>query len=279
MIDMIERTLSHFFLSVSSWIGGTWMAKLAAGLAVEFSRISDMRESVLCAVVPSENLCSESLYDLETKYGIDHSSVLSDEQRIARILDRASMDGSGGIDWLEDVIQTAGFPLYVIENVKTVPEETQFGDVQFGNTTQFAIMPSREDPTLVPGVLITSSPNRRGGAATVASSQFGSAQFGSSQFGTKDLTKIYPQPATRTIPLDPSTWSRIFFLSPVEDRTANENEMLLLSEEQIRYLVKLIEQVKYLRNWCIAQVGTDVQRITSDGAIRVLEDGTTIRRI
>ena len=182
-------------------------------------------------------------------------------------------------EWLENVIHAAGFPLYVVENIKGVATETQFGDIQFDETTQFATMPSRVDPSSVSGVLITSSANKRGGRIVSHSAQFGSAVFGTAQFGTPDTTKSYPQPAVRNLPTDPTTWGRVFFLSPVEGRFATRDELLMLSDEQIRYLIRLVEQTKFLRNWCIAQVGTDVQRTTDDGSVRVLEDGTTIRRI
>lgn len=276
---MITRTLSRIALGFSSWFGGTWIRAMMKGIAGELARVSEMRDSVYCAVVPSTNLCTGAIFDLEGKYGIDHNDELTDEQRIARILDRASMNGAGGPKWLENVIQSAGFPLYVVENVKGVSTETQFGDIQFDQTTQFATMPSRVDPSSVSGVLITSSANKRGGRAVAPSSQFGSAQFGSSRFGTPDTTKSYPQPATRNLPTDPTTWGRVFFLSPIKGRLASRDELLIISEEEQRYLIRLIEQVKFLRNWCVLQVGQNVQRSTDDGSVRVLEDGTTIRRI
>jgi hypothetical protein len=279
MVEMITRTLSRFILSVSSWIRGEWIAKLASGLSAEPARIAEMRDKALCAAVPSASLCSDAIYDMEEKYGIAHDDSLSDTQRVTAIVQRASRDGAGGPEWLQIQVQAAGFPLYVIENTERLAQTTMFGDVQFDETTQFATMPKRIDPSTVSGVLITSSANRRGGARVASSSQFGSGQFGSSQFGTPDSSKSYPQPAGRSLPTDPTLWGRVFFLSPFEDRLASSDELLILSDEQISALRKLIEQIKFLRNWCIAQVGTDIERVTDDGATRVLEDGTTIRRI
>jgi len=279
MVDMISRTLHRFLTSCSAFLSGTWIGKLADGLSAEPARISEMRDKVLCAAVPNVALCPEAIYDLENKYGIPHDDTRTDAQRIAAIVQRASRDGAGGPDWIELQIQAAGFPLYVVENKEKIAEATLFGDRQFDETTQFSVMPKRVDPSTVGGVLIVSAPNKRGGTSTAASAQMGTGQFGSSQFGTPDSSKSYPQPARFSPPTDPTTWNRVFFLSPIEGRLATFDEMLLLSDEQIRELTRLVLQIKFLRNWCIAQVATDVQRITDDGATRVLEDGTTIRRI
>ena len=260
-------------------LSGTWIGKLADGLAAEPARIAEMRDKALCAAVPSANLCTDAIYDLEEKYGIRHDDVRTDAERVAAIVQRASRDGAGGPEWLELQLQAAGFPLYVVENTAKTAETTEFGDVQFDATTQFASMPKRIDPSTVPGTVIVSAPNMRGGRIVASSSQFGSGQFGSSYFGTPSATKSYPQPAGFNLPSDPTKWNRVFFLSPIEGRLATYDELLILSEDQLRELKRLVMQIKFLRNWCVAQVAENAQRTTDDGAVRVLEDGTTVRRI
>lgn len=269
--DTIARTLIRLG-AVAEMLSGESFRSLYRGLSKEFSRVSDLKDIVLCASVPNINLCTESLDDLENKYGLASGVDYTDQERINRIIERASLDGAGGKDWLEAQIQAAGFPLYVIENLSQIPIETQFGSVQFDETTQFGTMPKRTDPNTVDGILITSSANRRGGAKLSVLSQFGSAQFGSSYFGTIDPDYTYPQPAERTLPTDTTKWSRIFFLSPFPDRLAAPSEMLFLSSEKINYLIKLVTQIKYLRNWCIAQVAENVVLTMEDDSGILSED-------
>ena len=275
MIDLITRTLVRI-ASVAVGVGGRWLAAVAAGLAQEFKRVCDFRDMVMCAAIPSDDLCDEAIDDLERKFGISKFGAASMADRKSRILERASFFASGGPDWLQAQIQAAGFPLYVIENLisgETV--NTQFGDQQFDETTQFGVMPNRTDPSTVPGVLITSSASGPGGAMVDESSQFGLTQFGgTTEFGTQDTDYIYPLPAERVLPTDPSLWGRVFFLSPFPDRLATEDELLYLSTDQRAYLIRLVTQLKFLRNWCIAQVSTRVIVVDElDGAILTFEDG------
>lgn len=278
MIDMITRTLSRFILSVSSLIGGEWISKLASGLAVEYSRLLAFRDSVFCAAIPSDNLCIDAMDDLERKYGIASYADATTTERKSRILERASLFASMGPDWLEEQIQKAGFPLYVVENTPTPTAiNTMFGDQQFDETTQFGVMPSRVDPSTVSGTLITSSANKPGGFAAAENAQFGEAmQFGDTvQFGSPNTDYAYPLPAERVLPTDPTLWGRVFFLSPIEGRLATEDEMLYLSTDQIAYLTRLVIQLKPLRMWCVAQVATRVVITDAlDGAVLTFEDGS-----
>lgn len=258
---------------------GPGVRALYDGMAEEFGRVSEYKEIVRCATVPSLNLCPEAIDDLESKYGISSYGDSTEQQRIDRIVERATLFGSGAAGWLQQQIQAAGFPLYVVENTPTPGIPTQMGpDTQMDITTQMATLPSRIDPSTVPGILITSSPNRKGGGVIAPGSQIGIQMGPNTQMGTLDEDYSYPQPALRNRPTDATLWGAVFFLSPIAGRLATEDEMLYLSDERIRYLEKLIMQIKYLGRWCIAQVATRVVRITSDGSVRVIDDGTTIRR-
>lgn len=278
MIDMISRTLSRFILSVSDTIGGSWIGKIADGLAVEYSRILAFRDSVYCAALPSDNLCPDAMDDLERKYGIGVYADATESERKARILERASLYASMGPDWLQAQIQLAGFPLYVIENTPSATRvNTQMGDQQFDSTTQFGVMPSRIDPSSVAGTLITSSANKPGGFKANALSQFGSVmQFGAGvQFGSPNSDYAYPLPSERVLPTDSTLWGRVFFLSPIAGRLATEDKMLYLSQDQIAYLTRLVIQLKPLRMWCVAQVATRVIIVDDfDSATLTFEDGS-----
>ena len=272
----IEKTLQR--IGTVAKVSGQNVRAVWAGLSKEFARFVEYRDIVKSASVPSEFLCIEALDDLEDKYGLPQAEEMTDEERIARVVERASIRGSGGIDWLEAQIQAAGFPLYVIENSPMPAEDTQFGeDIQFSPTTQFGVMPKRIDPLTVSGILITSSAYAAGSGRMATESQFGiGMQFGTSFFGTRDHNYIYPQPRERQIPQDTQKWSRFFFLSPFPDRLASIDELLLLSIEKIRYLEKLVQTIKYLHLWCIAQVQEDIVLTTEDGEILTTEDGINL---
>jgi len=272
----IEKTLQR--IGTVAKVSGQNVRAVWAGLSKEFARFVEYRDIVKSASVPSEFLRIEALDDLEDKYGLPQAEEMTDEERIARVVERASIRGSGGIDWLEAQIQAAGFPLYVIENSPRPAEETQFGeDIQFSPTTQFGVMPKRIDPLTVSGILITSSAYSAGAGRLATESQFGvGMQFGTSFFGTRDPNYIFPQPRERQIPTDTQKWSRFFFLSPFPDRLASIDELLLLSIEKIRYLEKLVQTIKYLHLWCIAQVQEDIVLTTEDGEILTTEDGINL---
>jgi len=112
--------------------GVTWLPKLYAGLSVEFDRVNEYRKKVLAAAVPNDNLPAEALDDLEGKYGIDNYLGFSTQERINRIIERATGDGKGGPDYLQEQVQQAGFPLYVRANGNTPTMQLQYGgDLEF----------------------------------------------------------------------------------------------------------------------------------------------------
>ncbi|RPI63123.1 MAG: hypothetical protein EHM48_02960 [Planctomycetaceae bacterium] len=276
--DSIATTMRRIGLA-GGLLGGPTIRKLWQGLSREFGRVWDYLGIVQCATVPSSSLCIEALSDLEAKYGIASLGDLTDDERIARLVERASQYGSGGAGWLQQQIQAAGFPLYVIENLYTPGIETQLGlDTQLDITTQLGTLPSRIDPSTVPGLLITSSASRTGSKVLDPSSQLGSMQLGTgitSQLGSRDEDYSYPQPATRNLPVDASRWAGVFFLSPFPDRLASEDEMLFIAEEKVAYLVKLVTAIKYLGRWCVAQVAQRVVMVTELDEALTMDDGST----
>ena len=273
MIDeSVARTIER--IGTVAGVCGQNVKALWRGLSKEFGRFVEYRDLVKCAAVPSSSLCIDAVDDLEKKYGLLKDDGLTDAERIARIVERAALFGSGGKDWLESQIQAAGFPLYVIENVPMALVETQFGDVQFSDTTQFGIMPNRIDPETVDGILITSVAGQSGGAVILDSSQFGGTnQFGTTMFGTRDPGYSFPQPRARLMPRDPVYWPMVFFLSPFPDRLAALDELLVLSGDRYRYLIEMVQQIKHLHLWCVAQVLENIELITEDGYLLETEDG------
>lgn len=226
--QVIARTLKRLMVGGRATEGATWLARLYDGLSQEFRRVNEFRHLVVRSVVPNRDLPEEALEDMERKYGLRESSVFTNAERLARILERARLDGSGGPDWLQDILQLAGFPLYVHANI---------------NNT---------DPRPIPGELITSSAIT--GFRTFIT--WGSFTYSANvQYGEEDRSRTLPRPTEPTIPADPTKWRPFVFLSPFEDRLATtQEERVSVTPEEWRYLRSLIIRTKYVRDWCIAQV-------------------------
>lgn len=253
---------------------------LYEALSCEFERVNDYRKIVLSSTVANKDIDESTIDDNEKKYGIIPISTDTKEERICRIVEKAQRDGNGGIDWFQSQIQAAGFELYVHLNTKTVSSVPQFGNHQFGQIL-FGGSVNYTDPRTIDGIIVASSPNGNVGALY---ENFGTFQFGSQQFGEKVEGTTNPRPREFTISSDPNTWGYFFFLSPYEDRIANSAEFLQLTEEQWRYLRRLIMQLKHLRNWCIAQVEVvenpkpiiQETMITGDGFRMITDDNLTM---
>lgn len=242
------------------------------GLSIEFERLNDYKDIVKSSSVPNDNMNSDTLEDYEKKYGLRFDPLFSDQVRIDRIIERASRNGNGGPDWLEQQIRQAGFDLYVIVNILGTPTGAQFGDFQFG-TEQFGGLITYIDPRTVPGEIIASSPNGNIGGQFVS---FGDFQLGPQvQFGTLVENRSYPVGRGFTIPATPDIWGYVFFISPFPDRLATEIELQALSDSELAALRKIVIELKHTRNWAIAQVTTATlqQEITSDGLLKLSSDG------
>jgi len=210
------------------------------GLSEEFDRVNDFRIQINNSIVPNDNMDVSTIQDYEGKYGIDKDSIATNRQKIDRIIERAQRDGNGGPDWLEDQIQKAGFPLYVILN----------------NSPQV-------DPAGVPGELVASSPNGNIGAPF---ENFGNFQFGTTQFGALIDGVANPRPKPFIITVDSNKWSYFFFLSPDPAGVVGALDFLPLESESLTYLKKLIMQLKHTGLWCILQASsaTIQDKITTD---------------
>ena len=219
------------------------------GISEELGRVNDFRDVVKVSVVPNSNMHPSTIKDNEIKYGIDTIILSTNKERIDRIIEAAQRDGNGGPDWLQEQIQKAGYPLYVILN-KIVPDIfAQFGTFQFG-TDQFGGTTSYTNPALVPGQLVASSPNGNIGPLFT---NFGTFQFGTVNFGSLAPNTANPRPKPFTITTDPNKWGYFFFLSPFPDRLATPSELLQLSDQEFNYLKKLVIKLKHTRNWAIVQ--------------------------
>jgi hypothetical protein len=129
------------------------------GLSQEFGRVNDFKDIVKRSVVANDNMDITTLDDYEKKYNLRTDPLFSDQVRIDKIIERASRNGNGGSEWLQQQIRQAGFDLYVIENTKDQSTGAQFGSFQFGEFEQFGGLVTYIDPRNIPGEIVASSPN------------------------------------------------------------------------------------------------------------------------
>ncbi len=248
----ISRRLKSLFIKATFGFP-TYGRALMDGLSVEFNRFDEFRQKISSAVVASDNLPDEVLDDYEIKYGISYINDSTNDERRARIIERASENGNCGPDWLQTQIQKAGFDLYVIVNEDDVSISSQFGtEFQFDDT-QFGNLVTYSDPRNYPGEIVASSPVSASGGLY---DNFGDEyQFDDIQFGTIVDGSGYPRPNTWAFPSDTDRWAYVFFLSPVDGEIVeDEADLMELSEEEWMYLRRLIMKLKMTRNWALAQI-------------------------
>ena len=220
------------------------------GIALEFDRVNDFRTLVTKSSVPNINMDPDTIIDNESKYGIAEDITATNSERIDRIIERAQRDGNGGPDWLQEQIQKAGFPLYVILNTKTVFTGFQYGNFQYGQF-QYGVSQTYTDPRTIDGELIVSSPNGNIGGQF---ENYGNFQYGTNQFGELVEGFAYHRPKPFIITSDPNRWGYFFFLSPDPAGIVSAGNLLGVTQAEYNFLFKTVIQLKHTRNWCIAQV-------------------------
>lgn len=253
MISAIKRTLTRLFGKIYGFNPVVWFPLLMEGIAIEFNRLREFKNIVLSSVVPNENMSAYAIDDYNIKYGIPPTLAGTNAEKIARIIEKATLNGQPGPDFLEEQIQKAGFPLYVIENEVLLQNIRQYGNDQYSNSVQYGITSRFTDPDDIPGDLIVGSPPA--GTGRVYLYRYGASIYGGdSMYGTYDPNALNPQPFIYTRGDNPVYWGFYFTLSPFSDRVAtDESEFLELSQAEYNYLVLIIKQLKLLSRWCILQ--------------------------
>jgi len=243
----ISGKLLKSLSSAGTWFGGENYNNILAGMSIEFERIRAEKNDLLNSVVPNTHMSVESIPDYANKYGMRYL-VGTDADKVKKIISRAALSGASGPGWLQQQIQTEGFPLYVLENFP-VPESVseigneEMGDAEMGGNIFY-------DPTYVPGQLAVNSPYLR--------SEFGDNQMGDLEMGDAEMggtqRGLYPYVIEYQSGLpDSEDWGSFFFVSPFADRLATESELLALSEEAFRYLYETVIELKPSNMWAIIQ--------------------------
>jgi len=255
MISSIKRTLKRLSGKIYFFNPINWYPLLLEGISVEFGRVKAYKDAVYASTVPNENMDPDSIVDFNDKYGIPQTLNGTNAVKIARIIEKANLNGFPGPEWLQEQIQAAGFPLYVIENKPQEANVRQWGTFQWGTEgVQWGLEARFENPDNIPGFLCVSSPPSGAGRAYL--NQYGSFQWGTSgvQWGTLNPLALNPQPFVYLRTNDPKYWGFYFTLSPFSDRVATlESEFITVTQQELDYLCNLVIQLKMVRNWCIIQ--------------------------
>jgi hypothetical protein len=253
MITAIKSTLIRLSGKIYIFNPVKYFPLLMEGIACEFDRLREYKNIVMSSTVPNENMSPYSIDDYNVKFGIPATIPGTDAEKIARIIEKATLNGYPGADWLQDQIQKAGFPLYVIENEPLTTNIRQWGTFQWKPATQYGLTSRFINPDTVVGTLVVGSPPRGAGRAFMF--RYGAFQWSTTAtYGTYDPGALNPQPFVYVRTSDPRYWGYYFTLSPFPDRVAaDESEFLSLPKAELEYLIMIIKQLKLQRNWCILQ--------------------------
>jgi len=120
MIQKIKNTLIRLSGKILIFNPVNWYPKLMEGFAVELDRVREFKNIISSAVIPNANMDTDTIQDHNKKYGVSQFVGGTDAEQIARLIEKASLNGEPGKDWMTDQVQMAGFPLYVIENIDKI---------------------------------------------------------------------------------------------------------------------------------------------------------------
>ena len=233
------------------FFNGTFLQKLITALSKEPDRIKLFFDKVRSSGIPDcDILPYESLSDWETFLNIQKNSVLTDEQRCKRIEGKYVSQGGQGPDYIQDVLQSAGFPVYVFENIVS-------GDPSFRNYTSrlgglslgesfLGAYTDRIDPRNVDGLLIPGAPEWV--TNKIYEATMGGYSLGEGSLG--DYIGTYTSEIERTIPSTPDKFVFIWFLCGKNGL----NNFVDIPLEQREDFIKTVIQIKPSHTWALAQV-------------------------
>jgi hypothetical protein len=256
MLKAIKRTLLRLSGKIYAFNPLKWYPLLIEGISQEFERFRQYKNIVFNSIVPNDNMDPGSIEDHNNKYGIPQFLSGTDQQKIDRLKEKASLNGFPGREWLQEQIQKAGFQLYVHESEILDSNLQQWGSFQWGTAgVNYGLTARYIDPATTEGVLVVGSPVC--GTGRLILNRFGTFQWGTpgSQWGTPDGNALDPQPCQYEISTNELYWWIYFWLSPFPDRLAVDSSEFLeiATEQEFNYLVDLIIELKLQRNRCILQ--------------------------
>lgn len=230
--------------------GDNNLSKIATALCQEPERLKSHFNEIRNSGIPSL-IGDDFLSDWEDFLGIKKNMSLTNAQRQERIIARYISVGGQGKDYIEGVLNYAGFNVKVYENnpadgiraYTALMGDTYMGDTYMGDYSD------RIDPrTLVNGTLIAGSPDYS--LEKIYLAQMGNAYMGDTQLGgLGDYNGVAVIPTEYTIPADSSR--SIFFWFIAGETLYNFVDIPAYRKDDF---IELILQIKPIHTWCIAQI-------------------------
>jgi hypothetical protein len=228
----------------------TQIEQVLDGSQLEAGRVKVFIDSIRDSGIPDSNLPADALDDWETFLGLPMNTSLTDAQRRERITGKYAGQGGQGPDYIQDTLQAAGYPVYVLENIPTDNPSvraytSRLGGLSLGESTLGAYT-DRIDPRSVTGVLIPGPPvweTERIYAASLGNMTLGETTLGE-YVGT--ITQEVPY----VIPGMPSTFIFIWFLTGPNGL----DDFVDIPQELEQDFINQVIQIKPAHTWVIAQV-------------------------
>lgn len=250
MLDF-SKTLRSLFPSgqVFRFFFGNQFRLFIDSLALMPERIITHADLIRDSGIPGY-IPDDALSDWENFLNLDPDTTLTDEQRQYRISGKLATIGGQGKDYVQDVLQAAGFPVYVFENIASTEPSArvytaalgnfQLGEVELGESS------GRIDPRSLTGTLIYGAPiweTWKNYTAALGNFQLGESQLAEYN-GTETIEVEYTIPATA---------SRFIFIWFICD-AAGINHFVDIPIERKTDFKKLVNSIKPLHTWCLAQI-------------------------
>jgi len=226
---------------------GSEFEKFYKAAACAPERVAQWNEKVRDAGIPGR-IPEEALDDWEEFLNLPKKPGLTVAQRNARILGKYNQPGGQGPGYIQDVLQQAGFPLYVYENRRDQAKTytSNLGSFTLGSASIGAYT-DRIDPRTLNGRLYA-GPARYTNTKDYTPSTLGTNTLGGFSLGEFSRTLI--EEVEYIIGADSSKYIYFFFL-------AGPNgiyDFVDIPAEREDDLERLIYEIKPAEAWCIAQI-------------------------
>lgn len=193
----------------------TMHEKILDGSQLEAGRVKTFIDNIRDAGIPNGNLPAGALSDWETFLGLSMNTALSNAERNERIKGKYAGQGGQGPDYIQDTLQAAGFPVYVLENIpKDNPGARAYsstlGSISLGETTLGAYT-DRINPIGISGTLIPGPPIWE--TEKIYAASLGGITLGETELG--EYVGTITQEIPYEIPNIPSRFIFVWFLTGI----------------------------------------------------------------
>lgn len=247
-----KKTIKILLGPGRAWLapdGGT-VDKIFTALSKEPAVICNYANTVRDIGIPGR-IPDEGLDYWESDLALKKDTSMTNAERNQRIVAKLTAVGGQGSDYIERVIQSAGFDMYITENNPISNPDVRnytstLGGVTLGSGATLGGYTDRIDPRTVTGELIA-------GPNIIESIRNYSATLGGVTLGAQNLgqyTSTQTIEYEYVIPAVPGRYIFVWFLhGPL-----GLNDFVDMSENMWLELRRIILEIKPAHTWCVAQV-------------------------